>query len=485
MRREVGGDVPRLPPRFSGSLLSAPGSAGNFRVKGCVGRTVEASHLAPGAVGARPTISFMHPDAELLSSYFDGELSGAERAAAERLLREDAAACEFVAELRAVRDDLRLVPQYRLPEEFAKQVLRSAERLMLLGPDDAPASATTDFTSEFSEPAPRAAGRQLWSPPAWFITGAAAAVLLMVAFGPWRGAKDNEVADRASSENSTAVNPLASTQGTDERPRPAPSNSNVADEAPPEEAGATTPSGNPTTVDPPADPPKVAATDAPPATENTANAGPDETVNAGEATAPFGLVITCQVEARAYASRDFDSILRTHGIAVPKVRLAEGESPANDIVYVEATPQQLDNVFTAMVNEPATYHSPIMQLTLGTFRDPALWSELLDQDQGAAANDAEATSEPPATVDVVSPRVDAPVGSRGIHFDPKAMPAKPLLFEEATPEQLMEFGAQLASQFPDTDEPADDKPPVVDDGLVRAVFILRPLSAADASAPSP
>ncbi len=426
----------------------------------------------------------MHPDAELLSSYLDGELGAAERAAVERLLTEDASARELMADLRALCDDLTLVPQHRLPEEFATEVLRSAERLMLLGPGELTTSAPKDTVFDWVDSAPRVARRHLWSSPAWFITGAAAAVLLMVSFGPWRGGPANVVAHRAVPQNGVVpVEPVAAPDLGDPRDNPG-------------AASPTAASGNSTTVvpsDPADDASAGEATASPtnhqggtvPDTGASQNGVPAFTGTAEEEQAPFGLVVTCQMAREAIAGREFDSLLGEHGIAVPQAEAAQASvEVTSDIVYVEATPSQLDGVFAAMGKDSKTYHSPIMQLTLGMFRDPTLWSEMLDAGQGAntknggeaAAANKDGTPESPSK---------SPPGSRAIHITPDAKPAKPLVFEKATLEELMDYGAELTSQFPVADEAADDQPPVVDNGLVRAVFFLSPLPAADAAVSTP
>lgn len=429
----------------------------------------------------------MHPDAELLSSYLDGELGAAERATVEQLLIDDAAARELLAELQSLRDDLSLVPRHRLPEEFANEVLRSAERLMLLGPAELPLSPASETASDWVDLAPRVAGRHLWRSPAWFITGAAAAVLLMIGLGSWRGGGNREGVDRTFAENGkTSIEPAASPHHR----------VGVGERRVPDDPIATSPSA--TTVHSDSDGDNVSVEE--PTVASSPEKHSSETISdpsvpldgmaaftgaSGEEQAPLGLVVTCQMKSEAIIGREFDALLREHGIAVPYAKPAnESDKATNDIVYVEATPAELDGVFQAMGKDPDTYHSPIMQLTLGMFRDPTLWSEMLDAGQGADSQkrgEAAATNEgePPH-----APSNDTP-GSRAIHITPDDKPAKPLVFEKATLEELMEYGAQLTSQFPTADEPADKRPPVVDNGLVRAVFFLCPLPAADAALPTP
>ncbi len=71
-------------------------------------------------------------DEERLSAYFDEELLGEERAEAERLLREDPAARQWLESLEDLHAELRSLPRLRLPGDFAESVLRRAERELLL-----------------------------------------------------------------------------------------------------------------------------------------------------------------------------------------------------------------------------------------------------------------------------------------------------------------------------------------------------------------
>ncbi len=71
-------------------------------------------------------------DEERLSAYFDEELSAAERAEAESLLREEPAARQWLEALEDLHGGLRSLPRLRLPGDFADDVLRRAEREMLL-----------------------------------------------------------------------------------------------------------------------------------------------------------------------------------------------------------------------------------------------------------------------------------------------------------------------------------------------------------------
>ncbi len=388
----------------------------------------------------------MHPDAELLSGYLDGELTPAERAVVEQLLAKDAKAGELLADLRGIRADLQQVPKVQLPEQFANEVLRSAERLMLLGPPELTPSAQAEIDSAQAELAPRAARRHLWSSPAWFITGAAVAVLLMFAFGPWRGGPGRQIAQRPTPPSDT----VAATNGDDAEVSASPYVADTATQAQPIADLPATRNGN--------------SEGATTQTSDAANAAPVSPGNESPAVAniatestggerkqdPFGMVVSCDMGRKAITDGAFDQLLARQGIVVaPKPGVDEtNQQPAEDVVYVEATDNQLAKVIEEMGKEPNTFKSPVIQMTLGVFRDPSLWSDMLD-----------------ATT--------VPAGARAVHFQPGPDQAKALVIEEPTQDELLAVGAMLAAQVPPDGNAGDHQQPKVDNGLVRAVFILR------------
>jgi|GEM_PF-3455559 len=65
---------------------------------------------------------------ELISAYLDGELTADEQARVEELLRTSPALRQELEDLRALREDLQALPQYRLGDDFAQRVLRRAAR---------------------------------------------------------------------------------------------------------------------------------------------------------------------------------------------------------------------------------------------------------------------------------------------------------------------------------------------------------------------
>lgn len=69
---------------------------------------------------------------ELLSAYLDGELTAAEQAEVERLLDDDPAARQLLEELRALSVVLQTLPREELGKDLSEKVLRAAERRVLL-----------------------------------------------------------------------------------------------------------------------------------------------------------------------------------------------------------------------------------------------------------------------------------------------------------------------------------------------------------------
>jgi hypothetical protein len=69
---------------------------------------------------------------ELLSAYFDGELSPAERVRVERWLAGNPDSKQIIADYRRMSRMFDGLPRAEVPEEFATEVLQQAERRMLL-----------------------------------------------------------------------------------------------------------------------------------------------------------------------------------------------------------------------------------------------------------------------------------------------------------------------------------------------------------------
>jgi negative regulator of sigma E activity len=83
---------------------------------------------------------------ELISAYIDGEVTADERAHVEKALAGSAKLQQVFQELKDLRSDLQSLPRFKLPDDFALQVLERAERA-------APSAATRAgrFARELSE----------------------------------------------------------------------------------------------------------------------------------------------------------------------------------------------------------------------------------------------------------------------------------------------------------------------------------------------
>jgi len=91
---------------------------------------------------------------ELISAYFDGEVTAEERAQVEALLQSDPAARRALEEIRSLSGLVRQMPAPPAPQELSAAVLQNIERQMLLGP---PAAQTAPARS-----ASPGAGRLPW-----------------------------------------------------------------------------------------------------------------------------------------------------------------------------------------------------------------------------------------------------------------------------------------------------------------------------------
>ncbi len=137
-------------------------------------------------------------DDERLSAYLDGELSAPEQAQLEARLVVDPELRQLVDELRAVRQQLEVLPEYRLKPSFAEQVLRRAEQEMLLASHGRDGTEATPSPTVFPTtanptatiqpvvaPQPASFLARRWQRGAiWTAVAAAAALLLFVTNRP-------------------------------------------------------------------------------------------------------------------------------------------------------------------------------------------------------------------------------------------------------------------------------------------------------------
>ncbi len=108
------------------------------------------------------------PADDLLSAFHDGEITPAERAAAQQRLATSADARRELSELQQISSLLKEVPRDRLPYEFPQQVLQAIEREMLIPLRPA----------ESLEPARTSSSRR-WIGAAAVLTSAAGLLLLV------------------------------------------------------------------------------------------------------------------------------------------------------------------------------------------------------------------------------------------------------------------------------------------------------------------
>lgn len=108
------------------------------------------------------------PTDDLLSAFHDGEITPAERAAAEQRLATSADARRELSEFQQISSLLKELPRDRLPSEFPQQVLQAIEREMLI-----PSRPT-----ESLEPARTSSSRR-WIGAAAVLTSAAGLLLLV------------------------------------------------------------------------------------------------------------------------------------------------------------------------------------------------------------------------------------------------------------------------------------------------------------------
>jgi anti-sigma factor RsiW len=119
------------------------------------------------------------PQDELLSAYLDGELTAQQQAEVERLLAGSPPARQLLDELRALSATLQALPRRKLGEDISQQVLRQAERQMLMGDAEAPRPAAVARESRLRRMLSRRA-------LVWSALAVAVALVLMISDRQWR-----------------------------------------------------------------------------------------------------------------------------------------------------------------------------------------------------------------------------------------------------------------------------------------------------------
>lgn len=121
---------------------------------------------------------------ELLSAYCDGEVTAAERSQVESLLAENAECRQLLADLQAVRQQVRALPKMQLGNDFAASVLSAIER------------AEPTPAGDGVAPLAPARGLQRWRRPLTWAAVAIAASLAVLYFGsPPQQPNGDHVAD--------------------------------------------------------------------------------------------------------------------------------------------------------------------------------------------------------------------------------------------------------------------------------------------------
>jgi negative regulator of sigma E activity len=265
----------------------------------------------------------MQPSDELLSAYLDGELTADEQARAERLLADDAQARRTFEELRGLRSSLQDLPRKGLPDDFAERVLQAARQ-----------QATS--TSSESVP-PKPAWHERIRRPLAYVALVLAASVLIVFFNPEHQRVDN--ADQPVALSTKPPEMAAPAEATLER-------------APPldETLG-----------------------------KNIQTAPVEDALALAPATGSL-LVVTCEISSNAAASDAFGQVLANNKISVndddPKQAQAAGlagrptlsraarQEPNRpnaeaglEVVYVEATPAQLESTLAEISAQPKEFLS--------------------------------------------------------------------------------------------------------------------------------
>src|SRR6185295_10941762 len=132
---------------------------------------------------------------ELIGAYLDGELTPSEQIRVEQLLDEHPEYRQLHEELRALRHSLEALPRYQLDEDLSTQVLRVAEREMLLGERLRPAATNGELVDqgESYSDGESYSSRISWRTWFWPCATIAAALVFMVANHNEK--KANRVAD--------------------------------------------------------------------------------------------------------------------------------------------------------------------------------------------------------------------------------------------------------------------------------------------------
>ncbi len=349
---------------------------------------------------------------ELLSAYLDGELDVAERADVERLLAADPAARQLLDDLRALSVTLQALPQEKIGEDLSGAVLRTAARRVLL--EGAPGE-TEDSTPE-SVPLGRSVFRRFFN--ARGLAWAGIAIAFAVVITVFEQHQDGPAADKDARQVALATpkpeKPAEEHEGlppTIQAARDSVVESAKPAAAPAEKIAGTveessgdrlaTESAKRAAPAPKASPAPSAALRA-----NNAMSGRPAAADKKVPAAQEVLVVHCDVTPEAVARKTFEKLLAANGIAQRgqlKLRdldddnktsgdgaVQEGEdmeklwkdaeiapppeSGEVHLIYVEATPEQIEATLAALAARPKVFSNvsvnplqgaPLSRLALG------------------------------------------------------------------------------------------------------------------------
>jgi|GEM_PF-2864400 len=127
-----------------------------------------------------------HIPEELISAYIDGELTSDEQQLVEEALRTDPQSQQLLEELQSLHDHLQSIPRSEPSQDYTQQILRRAERTILIGKSE-PAA---DRVHAESRPTSTVTPSQVQSSPGnwkhiiWASTALAATLLLALLLQP-------------------------------------------------------------------------------------------------------------------------------------------------------------------------------------------------------------------------------------------------------------------------------------------------------------
>lgn len=134
---------------------------------------------------------------DLISAFFDGEVSPEERAEVERLLGSASNSAAELRETQNLSQSLRNLPRHAAPEGFQARVMQLAERSVLLAAPTAEVAAT---------PAPRSSSRAWWFAGGSILATAAGLFLMVTWLGTVnRGQQEMAVFEHRIAEPSGAA----------------------------------------------------------------------------------------------------------------------------------------------------------------------------------------------------------------------------------------------------------------------------------------